>query len=593
MSFLEFTYRANCFTRMGAIVMLVTLTLSLPAHAAVQWRRVGTVNGTLTNGQICYTNGQDILCDTNAPTLSGTNLGIGTTSPNNALTVNGTVGYMLGTDLTTTGSQNDVAIGMTSAVRYNGAANATFTGISAGANGQILYLHNPSSYTLTLSNQSISSSAVNRIVTGTGADLSVPSNTSVTLQYDGTAAVWRVTGSSNSANTLAAGTTGQVQFNGGTNLAADSNFFWDNTNKRLGIGSTSPTVALEVVGKGKISTGLITPLIYPASDSTTAIQFDKADGTTNVMDIDTTNGRVGIGSTIPAKTLDVVGTGKFSTSLVTPIIYPAADSTSAISFNKADGTTNVVTVDTTNGRVGIGSASPSTLLNIMGSTPVLTIKDTAGGNPVGNGPQINLIQSKGSITGNGDTLGKINFSGTDGTLANTTAATITGYADSGWGGGGFGYGAIIFTTRSGSNFTEKMRLSSSGNFGIGTSSPLSTLSVNGGVAVGTYAGLNASSSGNLIVSGNVGIGTTSPGSKFQVNGGTALGYATSTTAPSNGLAVSGGVAVGTTTVPASVTASVNGIVQVAGTGSEPCTAAQAGSMRYNPVGQYMEICTYP
>jgi hypothetical protein len=118
--------------RLVALLVAAVICFSAnEARAAVQWRRVGTVAGALTSGQICYTNGTDIVCDTNSPTLSGTSVGIGTTSPNDLLTVNGTVGYMLGTDLTTTGSQNNVAIGMTSAVRYNGSATATFTGIAA------------------------------------------------------------------------------------------------------------------------------------------------------------------------------------------------------------------------------------------------------------------------------------------------------------------------------------------------------------------------------------------------------------------------------------------------------------------------------
>ena len=73
----------------------------------------------------------------------------------------------------------------------------------------------------------------------------------------------------------------------------------------VGIGTTSPAKTLEVNGTAKIDTGLIASLHYPAADGTTAIQFDKSDGTTNVMDIDTTSGRVGIGLTNPGTTLQV------------------------------------------------------------------------------------------------------------------------------------------------------------------------------------------------------------------------------------------------------------------------------------------------
>ena len=58
------------------------------------------------------------------------------------------------------------------------------------------------------------------------------------------------------------------------------------------------------------------------------------------------------------------------------------------------------------------------------------------------------------------------------------------------------------------------------NVGIGTTTPLSTLDINGGMAVGTYAGLNAAGSGNIIVSGNIGVGTATPGNKVTINSGT-------------------------------------------------------------------------
>jgi hypothetical protein len=93
-------------------------------------------------------------------------------------------------------------------------------------------------------------------------------------------------------------------------------------------------------------------------------------------------------------------------------------------------------------------------------------------------------------------------------------------------------------------------------------------------------------------SDKVSIGTTTTGSKLNVYGGVSVGTSyVGTAAPTNGMIVQGNVSVGTTSVPTGVTAAVNGVVQIAGTGSEPCGAAQVGSMRYNPTGNYFELCS--
>ena len=58
-------------------------------------------------------------------------------------------------------------------------------------------------------------------------------------------------------NTPPSGLTGQIQFNNGGSFGADSNLFWDNTNKRLGIGATpATTVRLDVRAQGALSTDI-------------------------------------------------------------------------------------------------------------------------------------------------------------------------------------------------------------------------------------------------------------------------------------------------------------------------------------------------
>ena len=63
------------------------------------------------------------------------------------------------------------------------------------------------------------------------------------------------------------------------------------------------------------STNVYTPAIiltkiYPPADSTIAMQILKADGTTPVLNVDTRNSRIGIGTTSPSEKLEVNGTIK-------------------------------------------------------------------------------------------------------------------------------------------------------------------------------------------------------------------------------------------------------------------------------------------
>ena len=151
-----------------------------------------------------------------------------------------------------------------------------------------------------------------------------------------------------------------------------------------------------------------------------------------------------------------------------------------------------------------------------------------------------------TLVADGDSLGQLNFRGADGT-AFQNAASIKVFVD-GTPGASDMPGRIVFSTASDGSvtLTERMRIDSDGNIGIGTSTPTwllnpfsstaSQLSLSAGAGFGqwafrnaggnfylattTVAGTATSSPSALTIigsSGRVGIGTTTPTSLFQVH----------------------------------------------------------------------------
>lgn len=102
------------------------------------------------------------------------------------------------TDITATGTINDLPMtdglgGRVSAIRFTGAAPRVagivpFPDVD-GARLHVVAIGGP----LVLVNDSASSTATNRILTGSGADVTVPQGTAAWLLYDETAQRWRVT----------------------------------------------------------------------------------------------------------------------------------------------------------------------------------------------------------------------------------------------------------------------------------------------------------------------------------------------------------------------------------------------------------------
>jgi len=95
---------------------------------------------------------------------------------------------------------------------------------------------------------------------------------------------------------ITSGTVGRVLFEGTGNIVSESaNLFWDNTNGRLGIGTSSPTVAVDVVGAGKFSLPIEVNSLYFGKGGTLSGTGNVAIGTQFSIASYSANNSTGVG----------------------------------------------------------------------------------------------------------------------------------------------------------------------------------------------------------------------------------------------------------------------------------------------------------
>ena len=281
-------------------------------------------------------------------------------------------------------------------------------------------------------------------------------------------------------------------------------------------------------------------------------------GSTNNI-VNDASGNVTIGGTVTAAT-NIGGTAA-SSSLTLQSTSGVGTSDSILFKVGNNGATTAMTINTS-GNVGIGTSSPSTKLSVVGTI--------TAGPAVGN----DVAYSLGTV-GNNAIRDSVN------------GASIM-YFDVSFGGATNGQ----FVWRSSSSATERMRIDSSGNVGIGTSSPSNALSVarSSGEAVISITNSGTASSWLTLAPGSAGVAyihntgntstvfTTNSTERFRIGPSGQWGIGGATYGTSGYVFTSGGASAAPTWSQVSLTAGVTGTLPVANGGTGVTTSTGTGSV---------------
>lgn len=325
----------------------------------------------------------------------------------------------------------------------------------------------------------------------------------------------------------------------------------------FGVGTTTPWARISIAG----AAGAATPLF--SISSTTA-----GNATSTVFHIDS-NGRVGVGTTSPSAVFAVnapiyvggqgaAATSTYEGNLHVYGILKVGTSSSYVSNSNISSVGDLTVSNATTTNIYSTTASSTNLYSTNAQFGALSLLGTFTTNGLGVFTNGFISQASSTVTGNftatGDTsIGNFNmdstatcgntfhaFIGPIGTVGGDECAALNvtqqdingniiyrfGEANGSWAGEFYANSSsvnlntktavpITFQTQG----TERMRVTSGGNVGIGTTSPLARFSVAGDA----YIGGNVTATGTLAVAG-----ATTLSSTLNVSGDTTLANATTT-----------------------------------------------------------------
>jgi len=314
--------------------------------------------------------------------------------------------------------------------------------------------------------------------------------------------------------TVNSGVSGALAFyNANGTTVDDTALYWNNSNSRLGVATTTPDAALEInsaTGNNLRLTfndanGSATNFASFAVNSSGNLTIAPSGGLTNLT------GGLSVSGNTATATLNVSGNTTIgddqsdTTTFNSGALTFFTDTTVALTggVNGLNFATNTLSIDGTNSRVGIGNANPSAKLQISDGTTVASslvnseylilsansqstgLSLVSSGSTATNNGVIRGVRSRNTTSApqavqSGDSVLSLEGSIFDGTNLQSTGLirfTADGAASSGVAPQRLGFFTGATNTAS---LTERMTILSGGNVGIGNTNPLSKLDIGTG-----------------------------------------------------------------------------------------------------------------